>query len=69
MGLYLPMQGMGSIPSGDLRSHTPRGQKKNENIKLKQYCNKCNKTLKMVHIKKKSLKKIRRIKHLSELFM
>ena len=45
---------------GELRSHLPQGQKK-QNIKQKQYCNKLNKGLKLVHIKKKKkLKKKRK---------
>ena len=39
---------------GDLKSHVPHGQKK-QNIRQKQYCNKFNKDFqkKKVHIKKK----------------
>ena len=40
-----------------LKSHMPRGQK-NQNIKQKWYCNKFNKNFKMVHTKKKIIKKI-----------
>ena len=44
----------------ELKSHTPHGQK-NQNIKKKQkqYCNKLKKDLKIAHIKKKNLKKIK----------
>ena len=55
--LCLPMQGVWvRSPVRELRSHMARDQK-NQNIKQKQYCNKFNKTFKMVHIKKKNLKK------------
>ena len=47
--------GAGSVPDGELRSHMPVSQKKNQNLKLNQYCNKCNKDVKMVHIKKRNL--------------
>ena len=48
--------GSGSIPGrGAKIPHASRP--KNQNIKQKQYCNKFNKTLKMVHIKKKIVKK------------
>ena len=43
----------GLIPGGgDKISHASRSKK--QNIKQKQYCNKFNKILKMIHIKKKS---------------
>ena len=46
--------GVGSIPGWGAR--VPHAlQPKDQNIKQKQYCNKFNKTLKMVHIKKKIL--------------
>ena len=32
--------------AGELRSHMPPGQKKDQNIKLKQHCNKLNKNFK-----------------------
>ena len=44
----------------ELKSHMPRGQK-NQNIKQKWYCNKLNKNFKMVHTKKKNLKRKKKI--------
>lgn len=54
---WLPVQDMW-VPSlvSELRSYLPHGQKKNQSIKQKQYCNGFIKTLKMVHVKKKILK-------------
>ena len=49
----------GSIPGWGAKISHALGPK-NQNIKQKQYCNKFNKDLKMVHIKKKSLKKTSR---------
>ena len=56
--LCLPKQEV-QVPSlvGELRSHMPYGlpPKKSNHKQRKQYCNKFN--IKMVHIKKKQLKK------------
>ena len=43
--------GVGSIPGVGAKI-PPASWPKNQNIKQKQYCNKFNKDLKMVHIKK-----------------
>ena len=50
--LHLAMQEV-QVPSlvEELRSHMPCGQKKHQNIKQKQCCNKFNKDLKMIHIR------------------
>ena len=47
--------GAGSIPGWGAKISHALGPK-NQNIKQKQYCNKFNKDLKMVHVKKKRLK-------------
>ena len=51
--LHLPMQGVWvqSLVT-ELRSHMPPGQKPKKHKQQKQYCNKFNKDLKMVYIKK-----------------
>ena len=55
--LHLPMQGVRDHSLvRELRSHMPHRQKAKK-YKQKQYCNKFNRDFKMVHIKKKILKK------------
>ena len=49
---HLPMQGV-RVPSWELRSHMPRGQKP----KQKQYCNKFNKDFKNFKKRKKAQNK------------
>ena len=48
-------EGVDLIPGHGAKMPYALGPKK-QNIKQKQYCNKLNKALKIVHIKKKSLK-------------
>ena len=57
LGPQLPVLGM-QVWSlvGEIRSNMSCGQK-NQNIKQKQYFNKFNADFKIIHIKKKSLKK------------
>ena len=58
--LHLPMQGVWVRSlMGELRSYMPCSQKKNPNIKKKQYCNKFNKKdFKNVNIRKKKEKRL-----------
>ena len=49
----MTMQGCRVRPlARELRSHVPHSQRNQTDVKQKQYCNKFNQDLKMVHIKK-----------------
>ena len=53
-------RGASSIPGQRAKiPHASESKKQKQNTKQKQYCNKLNKDFKMVHVKKKYLKKVK----------